>query len=320
VLDHYVRWAAAADRLIAPYRTYAQRTPAPEPDGGHGLPVDTETALEWFATEHHVLRAMIDEAASHGFDRMVCDLAWYMTSYLDRRANWTDQAFVQRTALAAADRLVDRPLQARTHRGLARAYSRLGRHEDARHELSQALARYEALGDDAGRAHTEMSLADSCERQGRYQDALAHAERALGLYDSADYQPGKANALNAVGWCHALLGDHARALAYCARALRLHQRLGDRRGYANQGLARYGPATHCFQRAVTLFRDVGDRFAEATSLTRLGDNRRAAGDLLTCRADWSKALTILTELNHPHAEQVRARLADSPPDDPRAIG
>jgi tetratricopeptide (TPR) repeat protein len=123
------------------------------------------------------------------------------------------------------------------------------------------------------------------------------------------------------GWCHALLGEHARALDYCARALRLHQRLGDRRGaadtwdsigYANQGLARYGAATHCFRRAVMLFRDAGDRFAEATSLTRLGDNHRAAGDLRTCQADWSQALTILTELNHPQAEQVRARLVGSP--------
>jgi DNA-binding SARP family transcriptional activator/tetratricopeptide (TPR) repeat protein len=322
VLDHYMEWTATADRLIAPYRSRPVSTPHRTRQDGGTMPADTDTALEWFATERPVLLAMIDKAAAHGFDHAVCELTWNLTTYLERRAYWTDQVCVERVALVAAGRLGDRSVQARTHRGLARAHSRLGRHQDARRELHRALAQYEALGDDAGRANTEMSLADSCERQGRHRDALTHAERALDLFDRADYQPGRANALNAIGWCHALLGDHARALTYCVKALRLHQRLGDLRGaadtwdsigYANQGLARYRPATRCFQQAVTLFRDVGDRFAEATSLTRLGDTRRSAGDLPAARADWLHALSILTELDHPQAENVRAKLAGSSP-------
>ena len=101
------------------------------------------------------------------------------------------------------------------------------------------------------------------------------------------------------------------------RALRVYEHLGDRRGaadtwdsigYANQGLARYRSATRCYRRAVALFGELGDRFAEATSLTRLGDNHRAAGDPVAARLAWSAALAILTDLDHPHAGEVRARL------------
>ncbi|GAA0915878.1 hypothetical protein GCM10009558_112220 [Virgisporangium aurantiacum] len=73
-------------------------------------------------------------------------------------------------------------------------------------------------------------------------------------------------------------------------------------------LARYRSATRCYRRAVALFAELGDRFAEATSSTRLGDNHRAAGDLLAARRTWSTALAILTDLDHPDAERVRARM------------
>ncbi|MEU8113256.1 BTAD domain-containing putative transcriptional regulator [Micromonospora sp. NPDC048947] len=324
LIRHYARMAAIADRLIAPYRHPGR--PAARFDvvlsmdcGEVDQPFgDIDTALAWFATEYQVLLLVIEQAFRCGFHQEVCELAWNLTSFLDRRAYWQDQAVVQRTALAAARQLGDLALEARTHRGLARAYLRLGRYEDAAHELRQALGRFEALGDDAGRASAELSLADLCERRGRIREALAHAERAFALFGGAGYQPGQANALNAVGWCHARLGDHARALADCARALRLQRLLGDHRGaayswdsigYANHGLARYRPAVRSFQEALALFREVGDRFAEAGSLARLGDARQAAGDRAAGRAAWSQALTILTELGHPGATEVRARLA-----------
>ncbi|MBF9130237.1 tetratricopeptide repeat protein [Plantactinospora sp. S1510] len=330
ILDHYLDVAAIADRLISPYRhagSVPARLPAALDDvpaaqrAGAEQPGDAEAAFGWFSTEHPVLLALIDQAATAGLDREVCELAWYLCSYFDRRAYRHDQATVQRTALSAAGRLGDRLLEARARRELARAYLRLGLHDDARRELQQVLRWYEELGDDAGRANTEMSLADSCERQGRYRDALAHAKRALVLYRAVGYRPGRANALNAIGWCHSLLGDHPAALTYCARALRQHQLIGDHRaaadtwdsiGRANHGLGRYRPAVRCFQQAILLFQKVGDRLGEAVSLTRLGDTREMAGDLRAARADWSRSLAILTELDHPRAAEVQARLTRSP--------
>ncbi|MEU8185198.1 BTAD domain-containing putative transcriptional regulator [Micromonospora sp. NPDC049047] len=326
---HYLAWATVADQLISPYRPPGR--PAPGEPGvvragaspvglGAEPPSETDTAFDWFAAECEVLLAVINQAAASGFHRLTCELAWSLTTFLDHRAQWHDQATVQRIALAAAGRLGDESVRARTHRGLARAYSRLGRHADASRELRQAVLLYAALGDDVGLANTEMSLADSCERRLRYAAALKHAERALALYEGAGYRPGQANALNAVGWCRALLGDHAQAVTYSARALRLHQRLDDRRGaadswdsigYANYRRGRHRSAAHCFRHAVTLFRAVGDRFAEALSLARLGDTHHADGDPEASREDWRLSLAILAELGHPKADEMRARLAGS---------
>lgn len=58
-----------------------------------------------------------------------------------------------------------------------------------------------------------------------------------------------------------------------------------------------------------IFRDSGDRFDEADTLTRLGDSRHAAGDLPQAREAWRDALAIFGDLSHPGAEEVRAKLA-----------
>jgi hypothetical protein len=51
-----------------------------------------------------------------------------------------------------------------------------------------------------------------------------------------------------------------------------------------------------------------DRYNEALVLTHLGDNSEAAGRTSAARSHWRRALTILTDLGHPSAEDLRARL------------
>lgn len=67
----------------------------------------------------------------------------------------------------------------------------------------------------------------------------------------------------------------------------------------------------CYIRALSLFREVGDRFSEAETLTNLGDTRHAAGELAQARQAWQQALAILNDLHHPKASQVRAKLAST---------
>ena len=99
---------------------------------------------------------------------------------------------------------------------------------------------------------------------------------------------GQASALNAVGWYHALLGDHEQALDLLpSRRSPLHRTLGDRNGEAaHLGQPRLRPppprphhraAIRCYQRALGLFRRLGDRYDEADTLSRLGDTQHAAG-------------------------------------------
>jgi hypothetical protein len=72
-----------------------------------------------------------------------------------------------------------------------------------------------------------------------------------------------------------------------------------------------------------VFRELGDRYNQASVLIHVGENLsagqdrasqhrasqdRASQDRAGARAAWREALAILEELNHPHADQVRDKL------------
>jgi len=79
-------------------------------------------------------------------------------------------------------------------------------------------------------------------------------------------------------------------------------------GYAHQGLADYQQAAICYQRALGLYRGLGDRYYEAGALTSLGDVHLSAGDAGAARRAWAQALRILEEIDHSDASRVRAKL------------
>ena len=61
-----------------------------------------------------------------------------------------------------------------------------------------------------------------------------------------------------------------------------------------------------------LFRETGERYREAVTLHSCGDAYLAAGDPAAAWQVWQQALAIFDELNHAHAEQVRAKLRALP--------
>jgi DNA-binding SARP family transcriptional activator/tetratricopeptide (TPR) repeat protein len=321
MLDHYLQTAYRAMRLLHPHREEPILPPSQQPGVVPEAPADHRRALDWFAVEHPVLLAVVEQAATAAFDVHTWQLAWTMASYLDRQVHWSDQAAVLEVALDAARRLGDRAAQARARRLLARAYTRLGRYDDAHIHLRDALEMYAELGDDTGQAHAHFALGSTLEWQGNHGDALGHARRALDLYRAADDRTGQANTLNAVGWCHALLGNYGDALAYCREALILHQELNHRHGeaytwdtlgYAHHGLAQHLRAVACYQHAIELSRDLGDRQNEADVLTHLGDTHHTAGNPQAARESWQAALNLFDELGHPEADHVRAKLRKEP--------
>ena len=320
MLDHYLHTAHTADRLLHPTRdpitlTHALAPPAPgvTPE----QPADRRQALAWLTAEHPVLLAAVQLAAETGSDTHSWQLAWILAAFLYRRGHWQDLTTAWQTAMPAAGRLHDPAAQAYAHRYLARAHIRLVRYPDAHTHLRHALHLYTHTGDHRGQAHTHGILSTLLAQQGRPGQALDHAQQALTLCRAAGHRRGQALALNAIGWCHVLLGDHQQALPYCQQALALHQELGDRAGqahawhslgYAHHHHAHHTHAADCYQHALHQYRDLGARYEEAFVLTHLGDTHQAAGDPDAARAAWTHALDILTELDHPDAHTVRAKL------------
>ncbi|UQU62815.1 tetratricopeptide repeat protein [Couchioplanes caeruleus] len=316
VLDHYLHTAAAADRLLAPHRdVVAPAVPGPgvtpEQVPGH------DAALAWFTAEHAGLLAALRAAADAGSPARVWQLAWVLTTYLDRGGHWQDRLAAHAAALAAARRLGDPWRQAHAHREMALAYVWLERPGEAREHLRRSLELFTGLGDLLGQAHAHRGLARVHARQGRHAAALPYDRQSLALYLAAGSRAGQAAALNAIGWHHAHLGDPQRALACCGQSLTLHERLGNRHGvaltldslgYAHHQLGRYAEAAVHYARAAGLFGDLGDRYRQGATYARLGDAHDAAGDADAAGLAWRNGLALLSELGHPEAAAVRTKL------------
>jgi tetratricopeptide (TPR) repeat protein/transcriptional regulator with XRE-family HTH domain len=316
LIDHYVRAAQAANRLLDP----TVEDPPDPPTGAAGPEEfsDSRQALDWFAAEHAVLLNVVDHAARAGRDASVGPLAHAVAPFLDRQGHWHDGLTIWGTVIGSTQRLGDRAAEARAQRHLGRAYTRLYRFDDAVVHLRRALELTDATGDRTERAHVHGMLAILCERRGDLELALHHNREALDGYRATGHRRGEANALNGIGWNLTLLGDHEKALAHCQPALTLLEQEGDRAGqaqtwdslgHAHHGLGQHAEAAACYRHALELVRELGDRFGEAEGLDRIGDVQRDTGDPATARRSWRRALDILTELGHPSAERIRAKLA-----------
>lgn len=318
VLDHYLRSAYAAGRLLNPNYDAANLPPL-SPGATAAAPADGQQALAWFRDEHAVLLAALDRAATGGYDAHVWQLAWSMSAFLDRAARWDDHEAVARAALAAAARLGDLNAQARAHRMLGNTHSWRGNFDDARAQLLCAMRLYQQSGDRLGQARNHQSLGYLADRQGRTEQALEHASAALDLFRAADDEFGQGNAYNNIGWCHTRLGEHERAIAACEQALALLRRYDDKLtqahawdtiGYAHFHLGHHPKALACYETALGLLREVGGRYQEAVTTARAGDVHLAAGDRRAAGEAYQRALPIFIDLDHSDADGIRKRLAD----------
>jgi DNA-binding SARP family transcriptional activator/tetratricopeptide (TPR) repeat protein len=318
MFDHYLHTAYAGSLLLQAWEPIEPERPRP-------LVViesfdDHRAALAWFTTEHLVLLALVRTAAAIGFSQYSQQLAWSIMEYLYRQGHWQDWAPALQTALDTANLDTDYEAQARLHRGLVWAYSRLGRVDAAaaHGRLAHDLAR--DVGDKVGLANTHRVLAVLAEVRGHITEALEHDFEALELFEAAGDRRGQARTLNSVGWSYARLDDHESALDYCKRALVLVIELDDRQGaaatwdslgYAHHRLGHHRQAITCHRRAVALFRNLGDRFKEAACLDRLGDAYAASGTPgadREAREAWSEALLIYQQIGLGVTESVRAKL------------
>jgi tetratricopeptide (TPR) repeat protein/transcriptional regulator with XRE-family HTH domain len=316
LLDHYLHTSRAASLLISPARDPISLSPSlpgvsPETLAGH------RQAMAWFTTEQPALLAAIDDAAGHGFDAHVWQLAWAIANVLHLRGLSQAQIATHHIGLVAARRLGDRCGEAHIHHGLAGGYARAGNYHEAHAHYRHALARFGELGEHRCQATAHLGIGWVSQRQGRHREALAHGQQALDLYRMVADGTGQARALNNIGWESAQLGDYPQALSYCQEALALHRAGGDLRGqatawdslgYAHHHLGDHSQAAACYRHALDRFREHGDRLNEAETLVRLGDTHQAAGDGAAARDAWQQAAKILDELDHPDTDQVRAKL------------
>jgi tetratricopeptide (TPR) repeat protein/transcriptional regulator with XRE-family HTH domain len=318
MIDHYLHSALGADNCLKRARNLSGRRPTdvlagaePETFG------DGAAAMAWFSAEQPALRACADLAVAAGLDAKAWWMAWSVLTYLERRWDKRNWVAWQMMAVAAAGRAGDPLLRAVSHYNVGYASCELGNLDRARTHLTTALELYRELGDRRGMADVHLNLGIVARREGRYDEALGQGGRALELSREDGDQVGEARAMNNIGWCYLTMGDYQQALDHCRRAVTVHEAAGnqmgaghswDSVGMAHLRLGQPAEAAACFRRAIAAFRDARDEPYQAIVLSHLGDAEQAAGRHRVARDAWRNSVAILTELDHPDADEVRAKL------------
>ncbi|MDG4771376.1 helix-turn-helix domain-containing protein [Solwaraspora sp. WMMD792] len=323
LLDHCLHTSATADRALGVHRDRLA-LPPPVPGAVCTGFSDSDPAMRWFDAEFETVLGAIRIAAELGLDGYVWRLAANLRTYLHRQGRWPEMSAVHLTALRAARRMGDLPMQARSDHHIGEAAANLDRFDEAHHHLRRADRCYAGIGDRAGQARVALTSAYALERQQLPDQALGQVLVALRLAREAADPWLQARAHNAVGWYHALLGEPEQTRLHCVEALILFEELDDPDGaadtwdsigFANHRLGRHSDAVDCYQRALRLYRASGNRFFEAATLTHLGHAHLAAGDVGPAQAAWRAALDTLDDLGHRDAFELRTllRSIDHPP-------
>jgi tetratricopeptide (TPR) repeat protein len=235
--------------------------------------------------------------------------------------HWHDGTRLHHLALEAARRDGSLSGEAQVLRGIGSFAMSLGAFDEAHECLTEAQAAFKRLGDDLGLARTDVIFSQTLEFQGRFGEALAVMSDALRLSESAPadrhMQLVRASALNGSAWNSAQLGDLSEARAFCQQAIELCQAIGyspgeagtwDTLGVVLQQLGLHAEAVPCFLRAVSLDREMGNRYDLAMVLSHLGETYASTGDLPGAREVWDESLLILRTLHHPQAGVVSGLL------------
>jgi len=324
MLDYYLHAAH-----VMSLRLYPPRTPitlaSPRPGV---LPEDLGTyqqAWVWAEAEYPVLLGMVALAPDGGFPGHAWQLAWALETFLSRRGRWDELGDVQQLALHAARGEGDATGEAHARCGLGWTCVLQGRYDPGRVHLEAAADLFRLLGDASGEARARVRVGNAFWRQGRHAEARQSAEHALELFCACGDRAGQAGALNNIGLLHIQLGAYERGLDCCQQSLTMFCELGYRRGEANaldslgeayRRLGRTADAIACFRQSLSAFRELGDQANQAEILTHLAAARQADGNIRAARDCLRRALAILTELKHPDAAQVHAKLRELDPAPP----
>ncbi|MFJ5989366.1 ATP-binding protein [Lentzea sp. NPDC092896] len=320
LLDHYLHTAYRSRDALAASRnplTLAAPLPGVTPEV---LP-DEPTRWAWYDAEIDVLTGMATASAQAGLDTRTWQLAWFLTTALERRGRWHEWSEAVEIGLAAAERLGDLYARSRMRYFLARAHRRAGRLDDAIAAVTAAIEDYRELGEPVGEGSAFQVLAALHGEQGRPAEALRAARESLLLAEKSGDTLGIGAALNQIGWFNGELGDHRAAIEHCERAVALHRTAGDSDqvgeavaldsvANSQRHLGDLAAATATSERAVEIFRAAGYRVLEAQALVNLGDTHHAAGETERARQTWQHALAIYEHIGDRAVDQVRRRLTE----------
>jgi tetratricopeptide (TPR) repeat protein len=189
-------------------------------------------------------------------------------------------------ALQIMEELQDPSYVAQIMDGAGLMAAAVGEHEGALNAYLVALGVADFTGDPVMLLNVNQHLAETYENMGRREEAIGYHEEVLALYRRLRLPDGEVYTLQNIGYNHLRLGRLERGTAFLEQALRRALETGDTAAEADSraGLAtaykfadRVQEALAQYEKALPLYRELGDRVQEAEVLQNMGDLQVAAG-------------------------------------------
>jgi DNA-binding SARP family transcriptional activator len=316
MFDYYMRSAQAATARLDPGRD-TPSTPAPQPGAVPERFQSHRDALSWMRAEHPALRTVASRAFSLGMDDYCWQISWTTGPYLLRYAQRYEDAAARELSLAAAERLGDPWLRARSLSECACPTVHVVDTEQGHKMLDQAMETFTERGDRPYLSMAHHRRAVLLGSQGLPGDALIHAREALRLRVEHGDPVAVAVAENALGWFYVGAEDFHQARVHCQRSVDRLRGAGPRAdladaldtlGRAYHGLGEDPTAISCYLEAISLYREVGNALTEYMSLSALGDAYLDSGLPDSAVHAWEQALAIAVAVAPEEADALRERL------------
>ncbi|WP_344667239.1 tetratricopeptide repeat protein [Catenulispora yoronensis] len=278
-----------------------------------------DEALKWYDTESPTLVAITRQAHRLELDDLAATLPQIFQIYLELRFKIPEWLTTATDGLLSARRRKSTLDEAHLHTALSTAYSHAGHHTDAMTHARDSLASYEQAGDPINQARAMQRLAMAYELANDTDQARTWLLRAVDIFEATNYPYGAANCLNRLGMICNELGLINEAVTYLERCLTLIEPLGSpaaqastlsNLGHAYLKQGNQANALTALTTADHLFTELEYEPGRATNLAILGEYHRATGHPDKAYAHYLEALTLLEDVGHPNAAEVREMLTN----------
>jgi DNA-binding SARP family transcriptional activator/tetratricopeptide (TPR) repeat protein len=322
MLDWYLHAVVSADSTLMPHRVRDFVTPHET-----SVPVPrfsaTSEAVAWFEREYQCLRMVVEWAAGNGWVGHAWRIAMAMTTFFDAVIPWRDGIEFYESALRAAEHAGEHAGEAYLLNSLGCIYLDREDWQQAAEYFRRSLARFQQVAHARGEA---MALGNHGRAQahiGDYERARSDVTRALNLYRRLRSRRGVAQNLDNLGTVFARAGVHRRAIGCLLRASEITREIGDTHtramieqqlGASYVAIGELANAIHAFRESVAGYRELGIRRWEALVLVDLGKTVRRAGHPGLAKEILAAALTTLTSIGDPRANEIGTVVENLDPD------
>lgn len=279
-------------------------------------------AIEWYDAELANIVAAMRLAVEVGEEQVACQLPEALRTYFALRRPLTEWIASCEIGLAAARHMNDSRAEAGLLGHLAACYFYLRRFEDSRQAREQSLGILRSAGSRLEMAMGLMNLGAVYNELSRHEDALSCLEQSLSMARQIADRNCEGHALENLGVVYINRKEYGNAINFLRQALSVFSETGHshvemhglglvlyRLAVCYLELHQYAESIDYGNKGLEVQRISGDRLTEAWTLDTQAKALQALGEASQARQSWESALTILEEIGHPGAAEIRGHLA-----------